>query len=208
VLPALEPIGPSEERELLLERIGEWRFGREEDKWSRADMVPHGIDWIGYDQHAVAELELPAPPWTLSGKLRMNRAERVATRSLLVVLRLENGRGILLEQSTTDDAVRLSASLGQREASGWVAGEQLPELSFEGLAREAYRDAAPVSFEISWSGELLALEWGLDSSKGAPPPKRTELTLEDLRELGFPVGLGLELDSGSASLSEFFLRGR
>ncbi len=208
VLPVLPPIRSGEEWPLLVAPFEAWSATAEALGWSRAEETQNGVDWVLYEGDAATERGLPAPPWTLSGKLRLVRPERMLTERLLVVVALEGVRGILLEQAMTEEAVTLSAALGHRqESGGWLADQELEPLSLGTLTREAYGDAAPVSFEVAWDGELLALTWSLATTPEGGAP-RAELTRQELRDLGFPVALGLELKAGVASLRELSIRGR
>jgi len=173
-------------------------------KWQAIDHK-NGASANLFGERGGAERPLPAPAWLLSGQLELVRPTRVATRSLQLVIVLANGHGIMFQQAIDEDLVRLTGHRAvPRDGGGWVAGEEIPELACDAIDRAEYRAASPVAFQVSWDGELLSLAWGPSGAAEA----RTQLTADDLIELGAPIRLAIELEDGSARLREFVIEGR
>jgi serine/threonine-protein kinase len=209
VLPDLPSIRAGETRALLKDSVGVlplegWEaVAGDLAAWTRLEDGRDGAQALLFDGRNVAAHGLPAPPWRLSGKLEMIRPG--ATSRLCAVLVLQEGLGILLEQSGTEEGVCCAGFVARsRSDGGWVAERELQDLSLGAKTRDEYRRRSPVAFEVAWDGERLSLSWSLGGEDGA----RVELARDELRSLGAPVGIAVELEEGAAKLHQFTVEGR
>ncbi len=208
-LPALAPIESGEVWSLLegsASPLDGWEMiaGKRSD-WSFLDDSRNGAQLIGHTGRSVAERELPAPPWTLTGKLELVRAARAATGRLSLIIVLGDERGIELRQSIVGEEVQLVGSWSKRSEGDWIADEELADLSIGALGRADYQRVAPDHFRIEWDGDQLIVSWRLEEAGGSWSEDHAVRIVTG--GAGSPRRLSLELESGSATLRDFTITG-
>jgi hypothetical protein len=166
--------------------------------WSPAEETRNGAQATVLERSG-AERDLPAPPWLLTGNLRV--VSRRASPQLSLFVRLGPEDALELRQAIVDDEVRLVAER-VRGPSDAAERTEVPELALEPLARATYTEAAPVEFRVQWDGERLSVAWKL--ARGDGPERTLALPAADFAG---PVRLGFELQGGTAVLQDFVVTG-
>jgi len=209
VLPELAAIGPGESLSLIGKEFGEpplagW-IGDSggTDVWSALD-DGHGAQALIFEGKSAAQIELPAPPWVMTGSFELKRPGGRSKPKFSIALRLEKGTGVSIGQSCNGDEVFLRGEVVQfSDDGGFEPVEELPKLGLDSIDVAAYRDFAPFSFRLAWDGDELLLSWS--NSKGE---ERVETwSADELIPWGAPVGLGLQLQNGAALLRDLVVVG-